>query len=119
MYLMNISTQFMLIVPRSVILALPQPQLIDQLADISITLDEVYQVLSTLNIDKAPGSDNIGPMLSCLSLVLRFSPIHYIICFLYPYEPVLSPVSGNFIPSHQFSNQVIKKMLKIIVQSHY
>ena len=62
----------------SVILDLPQPQLIEQLADISIIPDEVYQVLSTLNINKAPGSDNIGPMLlkSCASFLTY--PLHHL-----------------------------------------
>ena len=57
---------------------MPQPQPVDQLADITISPDEVFQVLNTLNTNKASGSDNIGPLLlkSCASFLTY--PLHHL-----------------------------------------
>ena len=54
----------------------PQPP--SQLADISITHDEVFQVLCSLNTKKASGSDNIGPTLlkNCASSLTY--PLHHL-----------------------------------------
>ena len=54
----------------------PQPP--SQLADISITHDEVFQVLCSLITNKASGSDNIGPTLlkNCASSLTY--PLHHL-----------------------------------------
>jgi len=59
-------------------LDLSHPQPPSQLADISITHDEVFQVLCSLNTNKASGSDNIGPTLlkNCASSLTY--PLHHL-----------------------------------------
>ena len=94
---------------------LPQPQLDNQLADITITQDEVF---STLNTNKTSDSDNISPVLLKFCASFLTHPLHYI-CFPYLYKQVLFLVNGKFTPLNQFSSQMINRMTKITVQFHY